>query len=848
MPSENNVETLKFILENSLRPEVLDSHPWTNSLIVLDAVEGNPELKNKTPGQQLVIAIAGHFVRMMPADAPHRSDRLDEWHGFGALASLYFAPLLFGTHVPTVPRETYERINESVLLFVFGKPNLKISQTEKDAYDLTGDEFDTPEEKIVNDWTRKGLKQLADVLAARERSISRSRGLSAVIAYGKKSSRSKPKPKKRVTISRTGIMLAAAVVLVLLALIGYGVFKAQKINGMVQTVQQDVDYLQELIAEPDMRPGKFKNIGSAISVLRKDFTTLKSETQPLFWMAPMLGFIPERGGDLAEVEHLAALADSLLASADSSYQAVAPLLDSGELSNANPSKLIGFLKENQSKLSSAQNALKQAETARAQIKPEALSPEVRNLVLNDVDPVMQMMKDSLTIAVELPLVMGAGSEGAQVYLLLVQNEDELRPTGGFITAASTVIVQDGDIGELNFVNSSELDNWYKIYPAAPWQLKEYMNSPVLVFRDSNWYTNYPTAATYAEYLYSFSSDRDVDGVIAFDQHLLVEVLRITGPIRLDDTPYPIDADNVIQYMRESKTPDKQESDSSNWNNKAFLNKLAHALLKKMLSGEVEWELVSAMLLRALNEHHLLLQVDRPDMTALLARYHWDGSVIPGTGDFLMAVDTNVGFNKTNAMVESNLTYDVDLTDTSAPTGSLTVVHTNNVQKSLVCKQWLKNHAEGEQGYPITDCYWNYLRIYKPAGTALISATPQVVPDIWMINKQKKPGQVDILEEDIKGVQGFGTLQVVPAGEALAVNFEFALPAGVLQIDDRRVTYILKAQKQPGTLAVPLMLRIHLPNNASIETAPPDAIVQNDNILYETDIRTDIEFTLIFSIP
>jgi hypothetical protein len=444
--------------------------------------------------------------------------------------------------------------------------------------------------------------------------------------------------------------------------------------------------------------------------------------------------------------------------------------------------------------------------------------------------------------------MGAGSAGPQTYLFLVQNEDELRPTGGFITAASTILMQDGKIGEPNFVNSGELDNWYKIYPAAPWQLKEYMNSQVLVFRDANWYAHYPTAAVYAEYLYAYSNDRTVDGVIAFDQHLLVEILGVTGPIQLEDAPYPINADNIVQYMRESKTPDAQAAASTNWNNKAFLNKIAHALLVKMLNGEVKWELVSAMLLRALNEHHVLLQVDNPDITAMLARYHWDGSINPGTGDFLMAVDTNVGFNKTNALVESSLTYDVDLTDLANPAGSLTVVHKNNVQKNIVCKQWLKNRAAGEEDYPITDCYWNYLRVYKPAGTALISATPQVVPDAWLINKQTNPGQVDILNEDIKGAQAFGALQVVPAGESLAINFQFALPANVLKVNDGRATYVLKAQKQPGTLAVPITIRVHLPHNAAIETAPVGAVVQEDNILYETDLRTDFEFSIIFSIP
>jgi len=68
---------------------------------------------------------------------------------------------------------------------------------------------------------------------------------------------------------------------------------------------------------------------------------------------------------------------------------------------------------------------------------------------------------------------------------------------------------------------------------------------------------------------------------------------------------------------------------------------------------------------SLNEHHLLLKFDGPSMTDILARHRWDGTVRPKKGDFLMAVDTNVGFNKTNAVVTSTMVYDVDLTKLAA---------------------------------------------------------------------------------------------------------------------------------------------------------------------------------------
>jgi len=222
-----------------------------------------------------------------------------------------------------------------------------------------------------------------------------------------------------------------------------------------------------------------------------------------------------------------------------------------------------------------------------------------------------------------------------------------------------------------------------------------MNSSVLTLRDSNWFTNYPTAALYAETLYSYINNQSEDGVIAFDQQMLVEILDVTGPLELEGAPYPIDASNVIAYMRTAKIPTAEAWTVPNWDYKFFMKNIADALVGKIFSGSIQPERLFTVLLQALNEHHLLIQVDNPAMTALLARRRWDGAVHPEDGDFLMVVDSNIGFNKTNVVVASNLTYDVDLTKPASPIGSLTVVHSNNAA-GVICSQWIKFELPSEE--------------------------------------------------------------------------------------------------------------------------------------------------------
>ncbi len=61
-------------------------------------------------------------------------------------------------------------------------------------------------------------------------------------------------------------------------------------------------------------------------------------------------------------------------------------------------------------------------------------------------------------------------------------------------------------------------------------------------------------------------------------------------------------------------------------------------------------------------------------------------------------------------------------------------------------------------------------------------------------------------------------------------------------------YRLKIQKQPGTLADPIAIRIHLPEGAVLESAYPKATIQKNNVLFELNLRTDLEIEVVFTTP
>ena len=833
-----NAKELREILENIQSPSQLDTHPWVSAHFVQKAgAQGSP-------GEKLVDAVLAIFRETMPGVPPRRGLRLDtRWAEFGLLAAQYFAPLAFGVVVPGSLRSAWAQIDRAILLFVFGRAD-GLATDQIETYKLIGDESSVAPDSTLSDWHRKGIARLAETIKARELYLSQRKD-----EVTEESSPVASIPKFSRTTRK---WVVAGVLVAILGLIVWGGIKIRRTYDMAMVVRDDVYQLRDLAKDPSL--DNLKNAGLLISKTHQDFSVLKAEVEPFLWMAPLLGWVPAHGGDIASSPELIRIADSMLVSADMAYQAGAPLLDDvvdpTDGFKFEPQRLIGLMNQIQPEMIDASGHLQNALNARERLDVEQLSPRVRELITGNVDPFLGLMRDALTLAVELPRIAGGSDEGPKTYLLLVQNEDELRPTGGFITAAGTALVQNGKIGNLTFEDSGNLDDWENPYPSAPWQLSEYMNNPVMVFRDSNWYVDFPKSALYAEYFYSYNKGHSVDGVIAFDQQFLINLLRLVGPVEVEGVETLITADNVVEYMRASKTPNAEEAYSPDWNSKVFIGKLGNALITKFFSqGSLDSGYVD-FALQVLNERHLLVQFDNAGMTSFLERHGWDGAIKSPQGDFLMVVDSNIGYNKSNALVETSLEYQIDLRNPAVPIGQVTIEHKNNSSSLANCDLRAKSFLPGEKDYPIDGCYWDYLRVYTPAGSRLLQANPQSVPATWMLRGDAVPAHMDFLDEDLDGISTYGLLKVVPGQDTVSTKLRYVLPVEILSIrpGTRQVVYHLKVKKQPGTIPIPITIQVSLPKDVVLLGVPNDFQVVDKEIYYEGNLKTDLEFEIVFEVP
>ena len=861
--SRANMELLRNILENLYQPEKIDRHPWIKSRMVAEACNQQPGLITQSPGRQLIQAICNQFIKMMPNNPPRRSLRLDsQWGEFGILAAQYFAPYLFDLPYPASLREAWQGIDRAILLFVFNNDK-NISDEDRDRYQLIGDEPEIAPNSTISDWHRKGLEGLNNLIVQHEKhlefksEIIKPQGKLAII----QEFFSRINPPRKVWV-----WLGRAVLVMTVTLLATGLWRGWSLFQRAQFIKnqaEEIIVLSNSFSDMD----KIPELGERVSQLRSDLALFQRDTVPLLSFSPYLGWIPVYGGDLMQAPNLMEMVVQISIAGDEVLQVISPLVSSGkDNQSSNILGLMSKLKDADTQLIAAQVALANVWAARQKIQPELLSPTLKNLILEKIDPLLNSLNsafpatDVLQMARLAPRLLGAVGNGPQTYMILIQNEDELRPTGGFLTAVGLMEVENGKIINLSFESSDMVDDLTKPYPKPPWQLYDYMMAEILLFRDSNWFTNFPTTVEWAKFLYAYTRSKNVDGVITIDQYVVKELLKIVGPIEVIGVEEPISADNVLTYMRTAKentappgVPGKE------WDRKQFISWLADPLIHKLLAGNSQnWKSLSQSLIQLLDEKHILLQFDDPEMDALIAKRGWDGAVRAGANSgFLLVVDSNVGFNKTTALMQTEFDYSVNLANPNRPTGNLTITLTNNSlvnpESGAECIQKggdIRELPLDQREYVMQDCYWTYLRVYTPAESQLISSTPHEIPQTWGLREQLIPARTDILDENIIGTQAFGTLLVVPKGQTLQTSYYYQLPTTVISIepDGKTFNYNLKVQKQPGTQAVPLTLHLILPPGMAITNAPSELLqVQQGpgEWIFKSNLNVDVEFEISF---
>ena len=650
--------------------------------------------------------------------------------------------------------------------------------------------------------------------------------------------------------------MGLALIIAGLALIaGWGGIKYRRIRTCLDSGVARLRAVQALVPEgaPALDLQILIDAGARLRGLQGDISCLRSEGQPFLKLAPWLGWLPAVGSDVANAPDLLEMAQALADGGVVAFDALSPVLEQARAGRFDLPAAMALLGQSQPALASAESALAHASAARAQIDDDGLSPRV-SLLLDATDRALLLLRSGVQAARIVPQLLGA--DDPRTYLVLAQNDDERRPTGGWISGVGLVTTEGGRVISVAFHDSYSVDNLTVPHDSPPDALLRTMWAEMWLLRDSNWSPDFPTSAQVAERILQHDQSVTVDGVITVDQEALRLLVTAMEPLTLQSTTQPVTGANLLQVIRSiwtqprpGLTPFGQWADWQS-HRKDVMTDLVTAMLEKVQAqpGSVDPSRLAEALWVGLKERHILLSLHDPEATALLASLKWDGGLLPASGDYLQVVDANVGFNKVDSMVQRAIDYQVDLRNPNQGEASATVRYLNqSPSQPEPCIQGVEERLTYEEG--MVGCYWDYVRFYVPEGSQLLETERAPLPSGSLLYRYgfaplgdagPDTGPVE------KGKTVFGLFFVVPPGEARDVQLQWQLPKGIVTHDQDGLHYRLTVQKQSGTPPILLRVAVHVPPDAYVVRATPEpAATQVGEVMFELLLTTDQQIEIVF---
>ncbi|MBL7159493.1 DUF4012 domain-containing protein [Candidatus Microgenomates bacterium] len=430
----------------------------------------------------------------------------------------------------------------------------------------------------------------------------------------------------------------------------------------------------------------------------------------------------------------------------------------------------------------------------------------------------QLVKSSLPLVSEF-----LGLNNDKNYLILFQNNMELRPGGGFIGSYGLARFQDGIFTDLKTYDVYTADGQLKGHVEPPVPIREYLDQPHFFLRDSNFSPDFGVNAQQAAWFLEKEMKQNVDGVMAIDLSFVGKLLESLGGVFLADYNQEITTENLFL---KAQTLIQAEFFPGSTQKSDFLGTLAQAIFNRAKLGKLPWFKLGQGIKQSFEEKHAQIFLFDEKGQKLVEELGWDGRIkssrfeVRGSRvfeDYLMIVEANLGVNKANYFLTRKVALKTDFSDQA-------VSHFLSIS--------YQNTSPGET-FP-GGVYKNYLRVFVPQEAVLESVA---FPDG---EAQIEP--VDTEQEGDK--QSWGVLVEISPGETKKIEFQYALDQQELS-PDNQFSYELFFQKQAGTDQDPLSLSFNYPKNWQAKKTNFSATSQNKSLIYKSDLAVDRIFAIDF---
>jgi len=438
----------------------------------------------------------------------------------------------------------------------------------------------------------------------------------------------------------------------------------------------------------------------------------------------------------------------------------------------------------------------------------------------------------------LPILLDLlGAKTPHNYLILVQNSNEIRPSGGFIGNLIFVEIKQGYLTQLESHSIYDFDGQLTDTLAVPPEFQGFVEE--IFARDANFSPDYQTSALKVEMLLQRAKTKSFDTIIALDNFLLEDLLNLTGPLKLDSYPFAnIDSSNfdiILNYLEQT------DSQSKNINSE-FIAKFKEKFLEVPNAKDL-----GPLFLDNINQKHLQFFSKHSNIQNIFNQFNFTPTVpskaydVKQNHDYLLISTTSIGGNKTDKFTKQRYIHTTNILSNGEIHDNLTIRKFHGFSESQI-QVWRRMLQPF--GVTILDpAMLNILgrgdnisriKVYVPKGSKLIN-TKNI--DFNLVKK--------IYDPEV-GLDYFLLEIRLKPQETKEISIDYTLP---FKLKPKPVAlYKLALQTQAGAKNITFEKQYNFSSDFIIKNYYPDNYSLNQTGQYhsEIDLRDDLELAVIFS--
>ena len=406
--------------------------------------------------------------------------------------------------------------------------------------------------------------------------------------------------------------------------------------------------------------------------------------------------------------------------------------------------------------------------------------------------------------------LALGNEGKTKYIVVMQNDEVVRASGGLLESLLIVTFENGKLWKIETYGVDHLDRKLVGVIEPPLPLTKYFNVSNWYLRDSNWFADFTSSAQKIEWFVDKELDEQVDGVVAVNYKVLKEALEIYDEIIVEDE-FAIDIENIdvllntIEY--ENYPDDRKRGDLSAVILKSMIEE-TYGMKQRSKSRLID------LLHESLEAGDIQVYLHNNRLGKVISDIGWDGSFNVGSciencyEDYLKIIESEL-IESSKILTNKSANLDISIED-SVIRRKLTV--------------FIENLGSNGVG---GDLYKSYLRVLVPsdAGVGLVE---------YVSKDERKKEEAQVF--GMKGNKEMGSYVELKAGEAIAVIYSWE--SGTDLDTNEEGEYGIKWFKQSGTENYPVEIKVVV-NSQNMEFSSTNLNLTEENRFgYNTNLSRD----------